>query len=60
MGTPDTLRHHFRRRVGISPLEYRARFVSGAQERVATAAQMLGTVPPMPQPSRESPIAGID
>jgi AraC family transcriptional activator FtrA len=26
MGSPDTLRHHFRKRVGISPREYRARF----------------------------------
>lgn len=25
-GTADTLRHHFRRRVGISPAEYRVRF----------------------------------
>jgi AraC family transcriptional activator FtrA len=26
MGSPDTLRHHFRKRVGISPKEYQARF----------------------------------
>jgi AraC family transcriptional regulator, transcriptional activator FtrA len=26
MGTPDTLRHHFRKHVGVSPREYRARF----------------------------------
>lgn len=30
-GTPDTLRHHFRRRVGISPREFRARFAANAE-----------------------------
>lgn len=30
MGAADTLRHHFRRRVGISPKEYRAQFGAGA------------------------------
>ncbi|PZU85394.1 MAG: transcriptional regulator FtrA [Chelatococcus sp.] len=30
LGTPDTLRHHFRRRVGISPREFRARFAAGS------------------------------
>ncbi|WP_439596313.1 transcriptional regulator FtrA [Falsiroseomonas sp.] len=29
LGTPDTLRHHFRRLVGISPREYRLRFGGG-------------------------------
>ncbi len=29
MGTADTLRHHFRKRVGISPKEYQARFGAG-------------------------------
>lgn len=26
LGTPSTLRHHFRRKVGVSPAEYRRRF----------------------------------
>ncbi|MBU8542709.1 transcriptional regulator FtrA [Roseomonas sp. CGMCC 1.13459] len=29
LGTPDTLRHHFRRLVGVSPREYRLRFGQG-------------------------------
>jgi AraC family transcriptional activator FtrA len=36
LGTATTLRHHFRRKVGISPVEYRRRFSktgrSGAQQ----------------------------
>jgi AraC family transcriptional activator FtrA len=33
-GTATTLRHHFRRRVGVSPMEYRRRF-SRRQQRVS-------------------------
>ena len=35
MGSPDTLRHHFRKQVGVSPSEYRARF--GATLRSGTS-----------------------
>ncbi len=31
LGTPDTLRHHFRRQVGIAPREYRLRFGAARQ-----------------------------
>ena len=34
LGTPDTLRHHFRKQVGVSPREYRLRF---GQARPASA-----------------------
>jgi AraC family transcriptional activator FtrA len=34
LGTPTTLRHHFRNKVGVSPLEYRRRF-SRRQQRAA-------------------------
>lgn len=36
MGSPDTLRHHFRKQVGVSPSEYRARF--GAKPQSGTPA----------------------
>lgn len=59
-GTPDTLRHHFRKRVGISPREYQARFASGAPERGTMRPEPPRAVPPMPQPGREPPIARFD
>lgn len=34
-GTTSTLRHHFRKRVGLSPSEYRRRFALDAQSRAA-------------------------
>ena len=34
-GSAYTLRHHFRRRLGISPTEYRARFMAEGQARTA-------------------------
>lgn len=60
LGTPDTLRHHFRRRVGISPREYQARFAARAPESAAMAPDARQAVPPMPQPGRESRIEGFD
>lgn len=59
-GTPDTLRHHFRKRVGISPREYQARFASGAPESEPMGPEALQPVPPVPQPGRESRIARFD
>ena len=59
LGTPDTLRHHFRKRVGISPREYQARFSSGAPEIAPTVSEAPPAVPPVPQPSRECRIAGF-
>ncbi len=38
MGATDTLRHHFRKRVGIGPREYRARFGGTQQGRVSGSA----------------------
>ncbi len=60
LGTPDTLRHHFRRRVGISPREYQARFASGASENEAMAPEPPRAVPLVPQPGRESRIGRFD
>ena len=31
LGTPSTLRHHFRKRLGLSPLAYRQRFALPAR-----------------------------
>lgn len=31
LGTPDTLRHHFKKQVGLTPTEYRARFSQPAR-----------------------------
>lgn len=59
LGTPDTLRHHFRKRVGISPREYQARFSSGAPEIAPTGSEAPPAVPPVLQPSRECRIAGF-
>ena len=30
LGTATTMRHHFRRKIGLSPVEYRRRFTQGA------------------------------
>lgn len=37
-GGSHTLRHHFRKKIGISPGEYRARFISERNERVVVVA----------------------
>jgi AraC family transcriptional activator FtrA len=44
LGTSTTLRHHFRRKVGVSPLEYRRRFSSRASREYCDAKR-LGLVP---------------
>jgi AraC family transcriptional activator FtrA len=40
LGTPTTLRHHFRRKLGVSPMDYRARF-----SRERGAADAAGSQP---------------
>ncbi|RED53981.1 transcriptional regulator FtrA [Aestuariispira insulae] len=43
LNTPETLRHHFRKQVGIAPLAYRAAFGSGGQplkHRLETGADL--------------------
>lgn len=40
-GSPHTLRHHFRKRLGISPSEYRARFISERNDPKAASRPVI-------------------
>jgi AraC family transcriptional activator FtrA len=40
LGTSTTLRHHFRRKVGVSPLEYRRRFSSRSSREYCDAKRL--------------------
>jgi AraC family transcriptional activator FtrA len=41
MGTADTLRHHFRKNVGVSPKEYRARFGKAGQNGACISVRAI-------------------
>jgi AraC family transcriptional regulator, transcriptional activator FtrA len=42
LGTPATLRHHFRRKVGVSPAEYRKRFSQSTRRATGKRSLLTG------------------